>query len=98
VVTGALLGASANSKRDDAFRRCPSPATPCADADQATAVLAASHSRALEANIAFGIAAAAAIGAAALWFTGAPDATSPTRIGVVPSAASGASLILEGRF
>lgn len=98
VVTGALLGVSAKGMQDDAFRMCPSPSTPCRDADAANALLTVSHGRALQANVAFGISAAAAIGAGVLWLAGAPDTASPTRVGVVPGAASGASLIVEGRF
>lgn len=100
LITGAVLGVSAKSNQDDAFRLCPESAT-CANAsraNQANALLATSHSRALEANIGFGIAAAAAIGAGVLWLTGMPDRTTTTRAGVVPSAASGASLFFERRF
>lgn len=98
LITGAVLGVSAKGNQDDAFQTCADPATRCANAYQANALLATSHSRALEANIAFGIASVAAVGAAVLWFTGAPDRTTSTRVGVIPNAVSGASLLAEGRF
>jgi hypothetical protein len=95
VVTGVVLGVSANGKQNDAFKLCPDPATPCTQADQSNALLKSAHSRALEANVAFGIAAAAAIGAAVLWLTGAPDAENPRRVSVIPS---GTGVIVMGRF
>ena len=99
VVTGVVLGLSARSKQDDAFRLCPAPATPCDAADQSNALIQTSHRRALEANIAFGVAGAAAITTGVLWLTGAPTAEAPARISIVPSVSSGhASVVLVGRF
>jgi len=99
VVAGAVLGASAKGKQNDAFKLCPEPATPCREADQSNALIKSSHSRALEANVAFGIGAAAAIGAGVLWFTGAPDAESPRRVSVVPSVVPGETgVVVMGRF
>lgn len=98
LITGAVLGVSAKGNQDEAFQKCSEPAIVCGSASQANALLTTSHSRALEANIAFGIAAAAAVGAGVLWFTGRPDRATSTRVGVVPSAASGASLFFEGRY
>jgi len=97
-VAGVLLGQSAKQKQHDAFQLCPEPATPCRQADQSNALISASHTRALEANLAFGVAAAAVITAGVLWFTGAPTAE-PARLGVAPTAAPGqAGLALVGRF
>lgn len=98
LITGAVLGVSARGRQDDAFRQCSASAPSCANAHQANALLTTSHSRALEANVAFGIAAAAAIGAGVLWLTGAPDHTTSTHLGVAPSTDSGATLFFEGRF
>jgi len=95
-LTGAVFGALAHSRRDEAFQHCPPSSTSCVDADQANSLIAAAHRSATEANIVFGIAGAAAIGAVVLWLTGAPDTPSSMHVGVAPGAASGASLILEG--
>ena len=64
--------------------RCPDPATQCLQADQSSALIKSSHGRALEANVAFGIGAAAAIGAGVLWFLGAPEEENARRVSVVP--------------
>lgn len=97
-VLGAVLGASARGKQNDALALCPDgPACPRADA--ANALVRTGHRQALEANLAFGIAAAAAIGAGALWFTGAPDAEPSRRITVVPALAPGwAGIAVMGRL
>ncbi|MDB4957836.1 MAG: Tetratricopeptide 2 repeat protein [Myxococcales bacterium] len=83
VIAGIVLGTSAKGKQSDAHALCPDPQTPCASADAANELSKSGHSLALEANIAFGVAAAAAIGAGVLWFTGAPE--SPHRVAIVPS-------------
>jgi hypothetical protein len=97
-VAGALLGAAANGKQRDALALCPDgPA--CQRADAANALMRSGHHQALEANIALGVAVAAAIGAGALWFTGAPAAESPRRVTVVPALAPGwAGLAVVGRL
>lgn len=87
-VVGAVLGSAAKGKQRDALALCPDgPA--CQRADAANALMRSGHHQALEANIALGVAAAAAIGAGALWFTGAPAAESPRRVTVVPALAPG---------
>ena len=86
VVTGAVLGELANGKRHDAYKLCADPATPCPDADQSNVLIHASHRRAPEANVAFGI--AAAIGAGVLWFTCALIAKDRKRVGAVPTVAT----------
>lgn len=93
VVVGALLGKQATGKKDDAYALCPDPKTACAQADQANTLLDAADGRALGANICFGVAAAAAIGAGVLWFTGAPKPESS--VAIVPGASS---LSVVGRF
>ena len=99
VVSGALLGESAKRAQNDAFARCPDPAMPCTQADQSNALIKSSHGRALEANVAFGIAAATALTAGVLWVTGAPDRESPRRIGVIPGLAPGGTgIYVVGRF
>jgi len=99
VAAGGVLGAIAKGKQNDAFKLCPDLATPCTQADQSNAFLKSAHSRAFAANVAFGIGTAAAIGAAVLWFTGAPDAENSRRVSVVPSVMPGETgAIVLGRF
>ena len=69
---GIGLGLSAKGLEDDALALCPDPATPCADAAEAQDLADQGASRALVANIAYGVGGAAIVGAAVLWFTGAP--------------------------
>lgn len=99
VVAGVVLGVYAKGKQNDAFKMCPVPATPCTQADQANALIKSSHNQALEANVAFGIGAAAAIGAGVLWFIGAPDEENLSRISVIPSVVPGETgVVVMGRF
>jgi hypothetical protein len=99
VVVGAVVGESSRTKTNDAFKLCPDPAMTCVHADQANALIESSRRRSLEANIAFGAGAVAAIAAGVLWLTGAPDTESPRRVGVVPRVAPGeAALVIQTRF
>lgn len=99
VVVGAVFGESSRTKTNDAYKLCPDPAMTCVRADQANALIASSHRRSQEANIAFGAGAAAAIAAGVLWLTGAPDAESPRRVSVVPRVAPGETgLVVQTRF
>jgi hypothetical protein len=99
MIAGAVLGTIAKGKQSDAYRLCPDPATPCTQADQANALLQSSRHRAFEANVAFGIAAAAGLGAGVLWLTGAPDEENPRRVSVVPSVMPGETGgVIMGRF
>jgi hypothetical protein len=98
-ITGLIVGASGKADQDHAFELCPVPAMSCDHADQANALIKSSHRRSLEANVAFGVAAAAAIGAAVLWITGAPGAESPRRVTLVPHTAPGElGVVMLGRF
>jgi len=98
-VAGVVLGLSASAKQDDAHKLCPNMATPCAQADRANALLSTGRSRAVEANVAFGIGAAAAIGAGVLWFTGGSEAEHARHVSVVPHVAHGESgIAILGRF
>jgi hypothetical protein len=71
---------------------------PCADAALANKLIDEAQSRALGANIVFGAAAAMAIGAGVLWFTGASEA--PTHhVAVAPTLAPGeAGVVVFGWF
>ncbi len=69
--TGIALGFAARAKEHDAAALCPQ--TACPDAASANALLDAAHTRALGANIAFGVAAVGVLGAGVLWVVGAPE-------------------------
>ena len=73
IVAGALLGHSAQGERDDAYKLCPDPAAPCPSATSANSSISKAHTRAIEADVAFGAGALAAIVATTLWVTGAPE-------------------------
>jgi hypothetical protein len=72
IAVGIVFGLQAQSDKNDAFKLCPDPATPCADGNKASALTNDGHSKALAADAAFGVGAAALIGAGVLWFLGAP--------------------------
>jgi hypothetical protein len=91
---GVLLGLGAKQLEDDAFALCPSPEAPCPDAPEANELNQRGQDRALQANIAFGVAGGAAIAAAVLWFTGAPE----SRVAVTPRVGAVAGLDLAVRF
>jgi len=94
-VTGVVLGRSARDKEHAAFALCPDASMSCDRADDANHQLALGRTRALEANLSFGLAGALAIGGAVMWFTGAskPEhdgvaiapSVSPGSVGVVVS-------------
>jgi len=98
VVVGVVAGVSAKSKQTDAHRLCPDR-TQCLRPDQANALIQSGRSRALVANVGFGVAAAAAIASGVLWFTGAPSGEMAAGIHVAPSVAAGAAgVVVLGRF
>jgi hypothetical protein len=90
IAGGVVFGMQAKGLEDDAFVLCPDPAVPCADAPEAQDKLDSGRSKAMLANIAYGVGGAAVIGAAVLWFTGAPKAE-PARVGVHPTLRPGYS-------
>jgi hypothetical protein len=94
---GIVLGLQASDLYSDADALCPD--TSCGtNASAANALSSRAHDKALVANISFGVAAAAAITAGILWFTGAPDAESaPVALAplVTPTTAG---LAVAGRF
>jgi len=79
---GIVFGIQSQHLADDALTACPSPSTPCANAAHANDLSQSGRSHALRADIAYGVAAGAAIGAAVLWLTGSPE--SPSRVAVTP--------------
>jgi hypothetical protein len=97
-IAGVVFGESARNKQREAVALCPD-GPECENADAANARIDAGHRRALEANIAFGVAVAAVIGAGALWFTGAPARERPRRVTVLPALAPGqAGIVVMGRL
>ena len=96
VVTGIVLGKSANNKQSSAYALCMDNTTPCADAARADQLIKDGQSRALMANVSFGVAAAAAIGASILWFTGRAD--DARHLAVAPTVGDTTGLVMTGRF
>jgi PEGA domain len=92
-VAGAIFGLQSRSLDDDAFRTCPSVSAPCAASEEATDLNARARSRATLANVAFGVAGGAAVAAAVLWLTGAPE--SRVTIGPSTSALAGIDVVLR---
>jgi len=97
VAAGIVLGQSANSKKTTAYELCMDASTPCADAARADQLIKDGQSRALAANVSFGVAAAAAIGASVLWFTGRPD--DPRRgVSIAPTVGATTGAVVSGSF
>ncbi|HEY5952332.1 MAG TPA: hypothetical protein VIV40_42835 [Kofleriaceae bacterium] len=70
--TGIAVGITAKNKQSEAHRLCPDPAVPCADAERSNELVRSGHRLATGANVMFGVATAAVLGGAVLWFMGAP--------------------------
>lgn len=97
VGVGLAFGVQSQNLEDDAATLCPM--TVCADADAANALRERARARATYANVALGVGAAAAIGAAVLWLVGGPDEDQPSRVAVVPHVVPGeVGALIEGRF
>lgn len=88
---GVTLGVLAKRKQSDAQALCSDPQVACDNAHRANDLLHTGHALAIDADVAFGVATAAAIAAAVLWLTGAPE--SHHRVTLVPSASSGQVLV-----
>ena len=80
MVTCVVLGLQSRRLNHDSYARCPLPSEPCPVAPQANDLNVRARARALEADVAFGVAGSAAIIAAILWFIGAPE----SRVAVTP--------------
>src|SRR5262249_42382025 len=103
MATGAFLGVTSRDENSDAFRVCMNTnPKACVSSDAARTAedrIHESYRHALEANIAFGAAAALVIGAGVLWFTGGPDTGNVERLSVVPSVApDGPGIQVRGYF
>lgn len=92
LAAGIVLGIQAKGFKDDAFALCPDPATPCADGNHASALTETGHTRAIYADVSFGVAAASLIGAGVLWFVGAP-VDSDRGVAVTPRVGGGAAAL-----
>lgn len=88
---GIVLGLSAKGAEDDAFKLCPDPVMPCAGAREANELNRKGQSRAIQANVAYGIAGGAAVAAAVLWMIGKPE----SRVAVTPSVGGGGTAGLD---
>jgi len=96
---GALFGVQAKGFQDDAFALCPNPDVNCPDGNRANDLIDKGHSRAMFANVSFGVGAAALIGAGVLWFLGAPTTVEKSTVAVMPhGGTSSAGLDVMVRF
>lgn len=98
VVVGAVaivLGASAQSLRNDAVATCPPSACTLADAAAADHKNDQARSRAMIANVGFAVAGAAIVTGAVLWFTGKPERP---RLALAPQVGATTGLALTGSF
>lgn len=97
VVAGAaiVLGASASSLRDDALATCRPMNCSISQAAEAQNKNDRARSRALLANVGFGVAAAAVATGAVLWFVGKPESSS---LAVAPQLGDATGLAIAGVF
>jgi hypothetical protein len=99
VAIGAVLGLEARAKQHDAEALCPDAGMPCAQGNRANQLISDGKARAEAADLAFGVGAAAAIGAGVLWYLGAPSERAPRErergIAIAPSANG---LVVVGSF
>jgi hypothetical protein len=91
---GVVLGVQSRSYKRDAFSLCPSPDVRCLHAAEANIDYSLGRSRAMQADVAFGVAGAAAITAAVLWFTGGPE----SRVAVAPQLGHATGVAAAVRF
>jgi len=91
--TSVVLGVSSSGLRSEALARCPPNNCSAGDAAAAQSLEDRARGRALAADLGFGLAGAAAIGAVALWIWGAPASSAP--IEVAPTTQG---LVIGGRF
>jgi hypothetical protein len=94
--TAAVLGVVARRRQDQAHALCPDPRLACDGADRANQLVRSGHNLAITANVAFGVAAAAAATAGILWVTGAPE-SSPS-VAIVPLASGDILITASGGF
>jgi hypothetical protein len=96
---GVVLGLLARRNESEALQICADPSIGCPGYASANASIRASYREALAANVAYGLAAAAGVGAAVLWLTGGVDEQKLARIHVAPSLVPGQpGVVVLGRF
>ncbi|MEZ4360291.1 MAG: PEGA domain-containing protein [Kofleriaceae bacterium] len=97
MIGGLALGASSGKLEDQSYSVCP-VVNDCDDPTRANSLHDKSERRALQANISFGIAGAAAAAAAALWFTGGRESAVTVTPRMEPGAAASAGVDVAVRF
>jgi hypothetical protein len=100
LVVGGVLGMQSRGLQDDADARCPDPMVPCGDAEAAQSLSDRASSRAMFADVAFGVGAIAVGGAAVLWLTaGRESHSSSSSLSIAPRhGGDGFVVDLRGRF
>jgi hypothetical protein len=90
-VTGTVLGLWAKRDHDRSDELCPK--NPCISSEQANSLRRSAHNLSIGADVAFGIAGAAVITGAILWFTGGSQtsdgAAAPPAVAIAPAVAPG---------
>jgi hypothetical protein len=89
LVTATVLGTAAEGKHANASRLCPGATSSCPQRTEANVLIRAGNRWAFDANVAWGVAGAAALASAVLWLTGASAETTGVRVSVVQPFASG---------
>lgn len=97
-VVGAVLGSKSKSLDDDAYKLCPSPSEPCADAARANKLNDDARSKATQANIAFGVGGALVASGVVLFIIGGPAKQEEQRISVAPRLGSVNGVDVSVRF
>jgi len=90
------LGISASNLRNEAVSTCPPSACTPQNARDAQGINDRARSRALLANVGFGVAGAAIAGGLVLWFVGKPE--SPTAVAIAPQLGDTTGVAVMGRF
>ena len=102
VVAGVAvgLGLSAQGLRNDAVAGCPASACSPAGAADARAKNDRARSRAMLANVGFGVAGAAVITGVVLWLTGKPEVAdaSDASLAIAPQLGASTGVAVSGRF
>jgi hypothetical protein len=91
LAAGGVFGVSATRNQHDAHALCSDPQLACDGADRANELIRSGHNRAIDANVAFGVGAAAVTVAGVLWLIGAPE--SHRRLPVMPAALPGQVIV-----
>lgn len=97
LATGVVLGLEARSRQGEAHDLCGDPAESCDGASRANDLVRSAHHLGIAANVALGVAGAAAITGGVLWLTGGREHRSLAQI--APTAGPGElGVVAWGRF